>query len=91
MKKLEELGISPSPWTIWNSNEKRIKDRRGYAVADLDYENTEDLQNARLIAAAPDLYEACLAALDYINEFPDSLAQDIREALEGAMEKAGGM
>jgi len=87
MKTLKELRISPWPWSIVDFCAGHI------GVASVNGRRVFDstlLEDARLIAAAPELYEACLAALDYIVEFPDSVAQDIREALEGAIEKASG-
>lgn len=59
MKKLEELGISLTPWEIgrcsdgWNI----VRDAKGkYAATPDGDEETEAISNARLIAAAPKLY-----------------------------------
>ena len=61
MKKLEELGISPTPWR---------QEANGYGTLDVlgsddslvvAYENPidrNDQENRRLISAAPDLYDA---------------------------------
>ena len=55
MKKLEELGISPAPWKI------RVKDF-DFDVVDVNNEIVVEYQfvepDIRLIAAAPELYEA---------------------------------
>ena len=69
MKTLEELGISPIPWTV------AVEDRRDYrlfsveadngaGITDFDccpeqFDNYEGFANASLIAAAPDQYK-CL-------------------------------
>ena len=53
MKKLEQLGISPVPWTKAGDI---VDDNEGLVIFNA-YED-DDYANARLIAAAPDLYEA---------------------------------
>lgn len=73
MKKLEELGISPAPWELWNVSgmfNKLVNLRDNYEVAkaqdgsevhfcSLLKDKAANLANARIIAAAPELYE-CL-------------------------------
>ena len=53
MKTLEQLGISPAPWTKAGDI---VDDNEGLVIFNA-YED-DDYANARLIAAAPDLYEA---------------------------------
>ena len=53
MKTLEQLGISPVPWTKAGDI---VDDDEGRVIFNA-YED-DDYANARLIAAAPDLYEA---------------------------------
>ena len=53
MKTLEQLGISPAPWTKAGD----IVDANEGPVIFNAYED-DDYANARLIAAAPELYEA---------------------------------
>ena len=53
MKTLEQLGISPTPWTKAGDI---VDDNEGRVIFNA-YED-DDYANARLIAAAPDLYEA---------------------------------
>ena len=70
MKKLEELGISPSPWKIGSDSGGWIivKDAKGIysAIPDGD-EETEAIANAHLIAAAPELYYALQSLVEYID------------------------
>lgn len=61
MKALKELGVSPVPWNAVRSTVSlRVDSADGICVADdidmIDDETGE--ANARLIAAAPELYEA---------------------------------
>lgn len=58
MKRLEELGISPAPWSADLSIEDDawVEDRKGNDILRL---SRCERKNARLIAAAPELYE-CL-------------------------------
>ena len=53
MKTLEKLGISPTPWSKAGDI---VDDDEGRVIFNA-YED-DDYANARLIAAAPDLYEA---------------------------------
>ena len=75
MKKLEQLGISPAPWRHTPADEYThagIDDANGrgvgetYEIAGKD--ETAETANARLIAAAPKLYEACYEMLRYYYE-----------------------
>lgn len=61
MKKLEELGVSPAPWKIDNGSDgwSIVRDAKGmYAATPDGDEETEAVSNSRLIAAAPELYDA---------------------------------
>lgn len=68
MKKIEELGISPAPWKVGHHYEKttgtpysNINAATGYYVAD----GISDADK-RLIAAAPELYEALIGLLEIV-------------------------
>lgn len=99
MKTIEQLGISPAPWSntvggtekpfetnsVWDAMNGGIL-TGGYA---------ESLNDARLIAAAPDLYKAlreCLSALNSVGRMGwdgDYASRAKRNAVK-ALEKAGG-
>lgn len=97
MKTLEELGIRPAPWTC-DTEEPAAYAKDGRCVADCEiyFEYRKDLADARLIAAAPDLYEALRLILETIDALgfnpvveSDPLALAVK-CSEKALEKAGG-
>ena len=57
-------GHTPGPWSL---EEGRVLTEGGWLLASLPYTlgDEEDRANARLIAAAPDLLEACKALLEW--------------------------
>ena len=66
MKTIEQLNISPTPWTNTINTEKPFEinsvwDARNGCILSGGY--SESLNDARLIASAPDLYEALAAIL----------------------------
>ena len=51
----------------------------------------EEQANARLIAAAPDMYEACKEGLEFIGELRQLMPEsEIEERMSKALDKAGG-
>ena len=66
MKTIEQLNISPTPWTNTINTEKPFEinsvwDARNGCILSGGY--SESLNDARLIASAPDLYEALATIL----------------------------
>ena len=98
MKSIEELGISPYPWEAvrWRGSDERmycsVKDSSGGAVCDCLRSSNRIESDARLMAAAPELYEALRRAWTYADklrcEWP--LPQFVRDTMRAALEKAGG-
>lgn len=100
MKTIEELGISPAPWksyigvySFW------VDDNAGEFVCMKSSTSMNDRnigrRNARLIAAAPDLYKAlreCLSALNSVGGtgFDGEYASKAKRNAAKALEKAGG-
>jgi len=63
---------SPAPWKIEAAHSSRvllINDAKGYAVGEIV--DTRNPENARLIAAAPDLLEALCTALPFVEDHED--------------------
>ena len=100
MKMLEDLGTSPAPWTATAGADGRVvvndENRHGIAACGHTAEGDVDFANARLIAAAPDLYEALRLVLETIDALgfkpvveSDPLALAVKCG-EKALEKAGG-
>ena len=65
MKTLEQLGISPAPWSVDEHNNIRKRDGHTLAVTMVSdaYGHDRTKNDARLIAAAPDMYEALREAI----------------------------
>ena len=70
MKKLEQLGISPTPWTVDNHNNIRTCDGHTLAATMVSdaYGHDRTKNDAFIIAAAPKLYAACYEMLRYYYE-----------------------
>lgn len=96
MKTLEELGISPGPWHLFG--EHMVCYKNGMCVCD-DEGNFHTSPDARLIAAAPELYE-CLRDIvcDYcrgcVNKHDGKCTKEpggcFAQRYRSALEKAGG-
>ena len=100
MKTLEQLGISPAPWNekVWATS-----DDYGHDISDYNHKSICDMRllqgetripNARLIAAAPELYEALAAILSCAEkEFPFTTGSGMSIAMDmarKALAKASG-
>ncbi|MCQ2300810.1 MAG: hypothetical protein MJZ81_11895 [Bacteroidales bacterium] len=68
MKTIEELGISPTPWSVEVDPEygdTEVKDINGHTIALVfSWDTKIDADAARLIKASPELYEAGDSAYD---------------------------
>lgn len=64
---------TPAPWKIDAAHSSRVlllNDAKGYAIGEIV--DTRNPDNARLIAAAPDLLEALCTALPFVEDHEDS-------------------
>ena len=95
MKTIEQLGISPMPWYIEKNTGVLCSKSEYYKhpIVD-DCGNVENNNDKRLIAAAPELYEALAAMIScakkeapFTMESRMSIAMDMARK---AIEKAGG-
>lgn len=63
---------TPAPWKIDAAHSTRVlllNDAKGYAIGEIV--DTRNPDNARLIAAAPDLLEALCTALPFVEDHED--------------------
>jgi hypothetical protein len=95
-------GFPPGPWKyVRQSCTHSVQEASGLVVAEMDSGPSEEAErscaaDAQLIAAAPDLYSACEAALEAIepeggylpNEHPSDLVVQLRAALSKAKGEA---
>lgn len=79
------MEATPGPWRI-TDDFIAVYDKDARCIASLDSEASpgiglaESLANARLIAAAPDLFMACHAALAYLADPPSKYKENRDEA-----------
>jgi hypothetical protein len=90
---------TPAPWKIDAAHSSRVlllNDAKGYAIGEIV--DTRNPDNARLIAAAPDLLEALCTALPFVEDHAEdhaksgvyksgALARAVKE-IRAAIEKA---
>ena len=96
MKTIEQLNISPTPWTNTINTEKPFEinsvwDARNGCILSGGY--SESLNDARLIAAAPDLYEALYDVVAYCESthlVPSERFGKVLARVKAALAKASG-
>ncbi len=90
---------TPGPWRIWDNpmawnvviwaGEKQV----GIATGNIEVSREQAIANAHLMAAAPDLLGACMAAMAYLVDPPSGFKEN-REAaadiIRNAIKKAEG-
>ena len=67
------MSHTPAPWKIDGAHSTRvllINDAKGYAIGEIV--DTRNPANARLISAAPDLLDALLTALPFVEDHEGS-------------------
>ena len=100
MKRLEELGISPTPWRVGEAQNYWIEDAHHEMVCDdLTYRGNdksaddEEHANARLIASAPDMYDALYDVVAYCESthlVPSERFGKVLVKAKAALAKASG-
>lgn len=94
------MKYTPGPWVARNATLPKsgvirwviLETDNGFTLADTGSADTpkhQDEANAHLLAAAPDLLEACKAALEIRNKYGTSGAP-VSKQLEAAIQKAEG-
>lgn len=81
---------TPGPWRMGQEGNLRVYGPDNTSSAGLIAE-TFNRENARLIAAAPELLEACKAALAEAEERDEDLGANCWPELKAAIEKAEGV
>ena len=74
LKRIDELGISPWPWSAEIGDDDRfvIRDSEGYEIAQafsVGYDST-------IMSATPELYECLREAVEFIESHADSLGDN---------------
>ena len=96
MKTLEQLGISPAPWSVDDHNNIRTTDGHTLAATMVSnaYGHDRTEKDAFIIAAAPELYEALVAMLSRAEkEAPFTTGSGMSIAMDmarKALKKAAG-
>lgn len=104
MKTLDQLGISHAPWSVtpnkFGSYDVTAKDSTLVVAYDPPFDEPKDSRNKRLIAAAPDLYEALLECVGEMCKFckdteigksmPCEMGCETMRRAKAALENAGG-
>lgn len=88
------MGHTPGPWKVEIDSDGSVlimcsDGAHRYYIGDMEDTCTECHANARLIAAAPDLLEACRAFIEADMQWTD-VANAVLEQMEAAIAKAEG-
>lgn len=83
---------TPAPWHISNARSTKvdlIDNAKNEAIGEIVWVDTRNPADAKLIAAAPDLLEACIEALSLFDNYPECYeAIGTFEVLQNAISKA---
>lgn len=97
MKTLEQLGISPAPWSVtpnnFGSDDVTANDSTVVVAYEPPFEEAKDSINKRLIAAAPELYDTLQSLVEYIDRecIPcGETACELMAAAHNVLAKAAG-
>ncbi len=86
------MNHTPAPWHLSNARSTKvdlIDNAKNEAVGEIIWVDTRNPADAKLIAAAPDLLEACIEALNLFDNYPDCYeAIGTLELLQAAITKA---
>ena len=86
-------GHTPGPWKVVSG---AVETGSGIPIASMDRESgngtlpVERDENARLIAAAPDLRSACSSALAFVLDYSLPSRNQLEKQLRAVLEQAGG-
>lgn len=83
---------TPAPWHLSDARSTKvdlINNSKGHAVGEIVWVDTRNPADAKLIAAAPELLEACIEALSLFDNYPETWeAIDTWQVLINAIKKA---
>lgn len=94
MKTLEEIGVSPAPWACAKNDMGEyvgVTNVRGFYAVRFAYDIPKE--DASLIAAAPELYDALREFYEYFSFAYGACTdrdKDVLEKARAALAKAGG-
>lgn len=97
---IKRAGFTPGPWELVTDSHNRIFVRHelsnterepGYFVEIRNYSRNGKFDaNAQLVVAAPELYEACLAALEWRGLDGDGISEPTRSMLISVLKRVAG-